>query len=124
MNAVAEKEATQPQPAEAAREFVTPGTNILETKDAYILEAEMPGVSKDGLSVEVEGEILTLVGRRQPAPAVNCLYRESSPADFRRVFELDPSVDTTKVTAKIEQGILSVTLPKAEKAKPRRIAIS
>jgi len=126
MNAVAEQEekVIQPQPAETAREFITPGVNILETPDAYVLEAEMPGVNKDGLNIHVEGTILTLVGRRQSAPAANFLYRESGPGDFRRVFELDPAIDTAKITAKIEQGILSMTLPKAEKAKPRRITAS
>jgi HSP20 family protein len=126
MNAVAEQEekVIQPQPVETAREYITPGVNILETPDAYVLEAEMPGVNKDGLNIQVEGDVLTLAGRRQSPPEANLLYRESGPADFRRVFELDPSIDTAKITARIEQGILSITLPKAEKAKPRRITAS
>jgi HSP20 family protein len=126
MNAVAEQKETidQPQAVETAREFVRPGVNILETTDGYVLEAEMPGVSKDGLNIRVEGNILTLVGRRQVAPEANLLYRESGPYDFRRVFELDPSVETAKITARIEQGILSITLPKAEKAKPQRIVVN
>jgi HSP20 family protein len=126
MNAVAEQEvkANQPQAAESAREYVTPAVNILETKDAYILEAEMPGVNKEGLSINVEGEILSLTGRRQPVSGPGLLYRESGQADFRRAFELDPSIDTAKITAQLEQGILSVTLPKAEKAKPRQITVS
>jgi HSP20 family protein len=126
MNAVAEQEekTIQPQPVETTRDYVTPGVNILETTDAYILEAEMPGINKDGLNISVEDNVLTLVGRRQPEPEANCLYRESGPADYRRVFELDPSIETAKITARIEQGILSVTLPKAEKAKPRRITVN
>jgi len=126
MNAVAEQKETfdQTQPVETAREFVTPGVNILETTDGYVLEAEMPGVNKDGLNISVEGNVLTLVGRRQAVPEANWLYRESGPADFRRVFELDPSIESAKITARIEQGILSITLPKAEKAKPQRITVS
>jgi HSP20 family protein len=126
MNAVAEKEgkSAQTQPVETAREYITPGVNILETTEAYVLEAEMPGVNKDGLNISVADNVLTLVGRRQPVPAVNWLYRESGPADFRRVFELDPSIETDKITASIEQGILSITLPKAEKVKPRQITVS
>jgi HSP20 family protein len=125
MNTVAEQEekVIQPQPVETAREFVTPGVNILETPEAYVLEAEMPGVNKDGLNINVEGDVLTLVGRRQ-SPEASLIYRESSQGDFRRVFELDPSIDTAKITAKIDQGVLSITLPKAEKAKPRRITAS
>ena len=126
MNAVAEQEekSVQPESVETAREFVTPGVNILETTDGYVLEAEMPGVNKDGLNISVEGNVLTLVGRRQAVPEANWLYRESGPADFRRVFELDPSIESAKITARIEQGILSITLPKAEKAKPQRITVS
>jgi len=126
MNAVAEQQETssQAQAVETAREFAAPGVNILETPEAYVLEAELPRVNKDGLNVSVEGNVLTLTGRRQPAPAAHVLYRESGPSDFRRIFELDPSIETARITARIEQGILSVTLPKAEKAKPQRITVN
>ena len=124
MNTATEQKSEQIQPVETVREFVTPGVNILETKDAYVLEAEMPGVNKDGLNISVEGNVLTLAGRRQPVPEANLLYRESGPSDYRRVFELDPSIETAKITARIEQGILSVTLPKAENVKPQRIVVN
>jgi HSP20 family protein len=105
--------------------FVTPVANILETADGYLLEAEMPGVAKDGLEVTVENGELVLLGRRAdknlPGTA---LYRESRPLDYRRVFDLDPSIDTTRITAKMEQGILTLTLPKAEEVKPRRITVT
>jgi HSP20 family protein len=51
------------------------------------------------------------------------LFRESNTADYRRVFELDPAIDTSKVSAKIEQGVLTVTLPKSERVKPRKIKV-
>jgi HSP20 family protein len=63
------------------------------------------------------------VGRRAPAPVGNPLYRESQTADFRRVFELDPSIESGKINARIEEGILTLTLPKAEKVKPRKITV-
>jgi len=103
---------------------VAPLVNILETGDAFVLEAEMPGVNKDGLNVSVDGNILTLAGHRQVAPETNLFYRESTPADFRRTFELDPSIESAKITAKIKQGVLYVTLPKAEQVKPRRIDVN
>ncbi len=59
--------------------------------------------------------------RSCPAPRV---YRESRPLDYRRVFDLDPSIDTGRITAKMEQGILTLTLPKAEQVKPRRIQVT
>jgi HSP20 family protein len=126
MNAVAQQEAksVRPQRAEPERAVVAPRVNIIETKDAYILEAEMPGVAKDGLDIRLEENVLTIVGRRQADPASAPLYRESESADFQRAFEVDPSIDTGKIDARIEQGILTLTLPKAEKVKPRRITVS
>jgi HSP20 family protein len=125
MNTVAQEEAKSEStsPVEAAREYITPEVNIVENKEAYVLEAEMPGVSKDGLDISLEDNVLTLVGRRAAAPARSSLYRESRAADFRRVFKLDGTIDTQKINARIEQGILTLTLPKAEKVKPRKITV-
>jgi len=105
-------------------EFAVPEVNIFETKDGYVLEAEMPGVNKSGLEVTLEGTELTLVGHRPPTmPPGNAVFRESSSASFRRVFDLDPAIDTSKISAKMEQGILTLTLPKSEEVKPRRITV-
>jgi HSP20 family protein len=106
------------------RSFITPEVNIYETKDGYFLEAEMPGVNKGGLELTLESNTLTLVGRR-PDRAVTgtAVQTESRPADFRRVFELDPAIDTTKISARAEHGLLTIELPKAEAVKPRRVNI-
>jgi HSP20 family protein len=112
------------EPVNPERSLVSPNVNIIETKEGYILEAEMPGVAKEGLEVSVEENVLTILGRRQPDPSAKILYRESSPVDYRRVFELDPAIDTGKINAQIEQGILTLTFPKTEKAKPRRITVN
>ena len=114
----------RPESANPERAHVSPKVNVTENKDGYVLEAEMPGVGKEGLEISVEDNELTITGRRQPDPAANLLYRESNPADYRRVFELDPSIETGKISAQLEQGILTLTLPKAEKVKPRRIAVN
>jgi len=105
--------------------FVTPVANILETADGYLLEAEMPGVARDGIEVTVENGELVIVGRRadKEVPGT-ALYRESRALDYRRVFDLDPSIDTGRIAAKVEQGILTLTLPKAEQVKPRRIQVT
>lgn len=106
-------------------EFLTPPANILETKDGYVLEAEMPGVNKDGLEVTVENGELTIVGRRSvPAPKGREVYRESRKFQFRRSFELDPSIDSARITAKIDQGVLTLHMPKAEAVKPRKIVVN
>jgi len=108
----------------AERNYLAPEVNIFETKDGFVLEAEMPGVSKDGLEVTLEGNTLTLVGHRNDGfPGAELVYRESKPTDFRRVFELDPALDAGNISAKMDQGILTLNLPKAEKVKPRKIVV-
>jgi HSP20 family protein len=108
------------------RGYVTPQVNIVETKDEYLLEAEMPGVSKDGLEVLLEANELSIVGRRNSdtVPGADLIYRESTPRDYRRTFVLDPAIDTAKINAQMEQGVLKLHLPKAEKVKPRKITVT
>jgi len=108
-----------------AEQFVTPVASVVEDGDAYLLKVEMPGVNKEGLEISVENNELTITGRRDLAQIEGSLiHRESRTEDFRRVFELDPSVDTSKISARIDQGFLTLTLPKAEQVKPRKIAVS
>jgi HSP20 family protein len=106
-------------------EYVAPDVNIFETKDGYVLEAEMPGVNKSGLEISLEGNEITITGRRETAAASGePLFRERRPADYRRVFELDPAIDSSKIEARIEQGMLTLILPKSERVKPRKIAVN
>jgi HSP20 family protein len=112
---------TEPVPAE---EFVSPAVNVCETKDGYVLEAEMPGVGKDGLEITLENNELTIIGRRiRETVSAEPLFRECSAAHFRRVFELDPAIDTNRINAKVSQGVLTLTLPKSERVKPRKITV-
>ena len=122
MNAVAEKQ--NQSGAVADHPFVAPDVNIYETDEGYVLQAEMPGVTRGGLEITLEGNTLTFVGHRdQQAVEGNVLYRESRGANYRRVFELDPAIDTAKISAEMLQGVLTLTLPKAERVKPRKIEI-
>jgi HSP20 family protein len=105
--------------------FVTPEVNIYENRDGYLLEAEMPGVNKNGLEITLEGTEITITGRRQAETrSGELLFSERSQADYRRVFELDPAIDTAKISARMEQGVLTLTLPKSEKVKPRKIVVT
>ena len=105
--------------------YLTPLANIVESSDGYVLQAEMPGVTKEGLEITVENGELVIFGRRNVAqPRGREVYRESRGLDYRRVFELDPSIDTPRIVAKIEQGVLHLTLPKAESVKPRTINVT
>jgi HSP20 family protein len=106
-------------------QFITPPASVTEIGDGYMLEIEMPGVKKDGLEISVETNELTIIGRRSlPAVEGTLIHRESRPENFRRVFELDPSIDADKINAKIDQGLVTLTLPKAEHVRPRRITVS
>jgi len=106
-------------------QFITPAATVRENADGYTLEVEMPGVNKESLEMWVENNELTIVGRRAlPTVEGTLLHRESRTENFRRTFELDPSIDAEKISAKIEQGVVSLTLPKAEQVKPRKITVS
>ena len=108
-----------------AEQFITPPASVTEIGDGYMLEIEMPGVKKDGLDISFENNELTIVGRRSlPAVEGMLIHRESRPENFRRVFEIDPSIDANKISAKIDQGLVTLTLPKAEHVKPRKITVS
>jgi len=111
--------------ADRPAEYVSPEVNIFESGDGYVLEADMPGVNKQGLELTLEGNEITIVGRRQMEPLAGApLFRESRSYDYRRVFELDPAVDTGRIAARMEQGVLTVTLPKSEAVKPRKIVVN
>ena len=108
-----------------AEQCITPPASVTEIADGYMLEIEMPGVKKDGLDISVENNELAIIGRRSlPAVEGMLLHRESRPENFRRTFELDPSIDVDKISAKIDQGLVTLTLPKAEHVKPRKITVS
>jgi len=105
--------------------YLIPRVDIVETKDAYRLEAEMPGVNKAGLEVLLDNNELTILGRRAvPVLEAPYLYRESKTADYRRVFELDPAIDSAKIDARMEQGVLTLVLPKSEHVKPRKVVVT
>ena len=109
----------------APEQFIAPPATVLENADGYTLEVEMPGVSKEGLEMWVENNELTILGRRTlPSVEGTLVHRESRGENFRRSFEIDPSIDAEKISAKIDQGVVTLTLPKAEQVKPRKIAVA
>jgi HSP20 family protein len=106
-------------------QFMAPPASVTDSAEGYTLEIEMPGVKKDGLDISIENNELTIIGRRSlPATEGTLIHHESRPENFRRTFELDPSIDANKIGARIEQGLVTLTLPKAEHVKPRKIAVS
>lgn len=110
---------------QTTEQFIAPAATVFETTDGYTLEVEMPGVSKENLEMWVENNELTILGRRSmPCVEATLIHRESRSENFRRSFELDPSIDAAKISAKIDQGVVTLTLPKAEQVKPRKIAVA
>ena len=108
-----------------SEQFITPAASVMETADGYTLELEMPGVNKDGLEISVENNELSIVGRRTvPTIEGTLVHRESRSHNYRRLFEIDPSIASGKIVARMNQGVVTLTLPKAEEVKPRKITVS
>ncbi len=109
----------------AARQFL-PDVNIYETDDSLVLEAELPGVSSDGLDIKLEKNILTIVGRTTAADVGErrLVRAEYETGDYRRAFTLSEEIDQDKIEATVNNGVLTLRLPKAEKVKARKIPVS
>ncbi|HLP26670.1 MAG TPA: Hsp20/alpha crystallin family protein [Acidobacteriota bacterium] len=112
--------------ANDAEYTIKPLYELKETEDAWGLTVQLPGVAKDGLELSVEDSVLSIRGRRvwQKPEGWTQLYRESVDAPFALALEHDNSVDVDKIHAELKDGVLRVSLPKAEAVKPRKIAVS
>lgn len=109
---------------ETKRRYVRPLGSISEENDVVRLRLEMPGVTKDGLSVHVEGDQLLIEGARKPSEERGSyLLRERADCDFRQNYTLDETVDRNKIEAELANGILAVTLHLKDEVKPRRIEV-
>jgi HSP20 family protein len=103
-----------------------PAVDLAETDDEFVVTAELPGLSKKDVEVSVENDILTLSGERkaETEEQKGRWHRvERSYGEFHRSFRLPGKVDAAKVDAKFKDGLLTVTVPKVEGAKPRKIEI-
>ncbi len=109
----------------APRRTLVPRYEVEETVDAFVITAFVPGVDRSALETHVDGESLTVSARRTWTPPTEwtAVYRETPQADYRLVLELDHRVNRDAVRAELNQGVLTLTLPKAETVKPRRIEI-
>ena len=110
---------------EIAGALIAPPVDIYETDDAIIVEADMPGVDRAGVDVQIDKGLLTLVGRvtRRPIEGVTQLYEEIVPGDFSRAFTLGEDVDESGIQAAIADGVLTVTLPKSAPKRARKIEV-
>ncbi len=119
-------EALQPSEDVSNRAWM-PVVNIRETDGAFFLEAELPGLTKKDIEITLENNLLKLSGERRfekDAKEENYHRIERSYGSFLRTFSLPSQVDPEGVKAAFKDGILTVEVPKAEEAKPRKIAIN
>jgi HSP20 family protein len=103
--------------------YITPPVDIYETADGLVVKADLPGVAKEDLDVGVENSLLTIRGKAAHAAPGDPVYREYGLVNFFRQFELNERVDQSKISAELKHGVLTLTLPKAEEAKPRKIEV-
>lgn len=118
--------ATAPDAAVAReKNYLLPPVDVVEDASGITLYADLPGVPKEGLDLQVEGETLTIAGSialplaEDAAPT----HVEVAVPGYRRVFTLSRELDTAKVQASFEAGVLTLRIPKAEHAQPRKVEI-
>ena len=105
---------------------VQPAVNLWETSDAVYLELELPGVKSGDLDISVVGQSVLIKGRWPELAAEKATYhrRERASGEFTKVMSLPTDVDPDKVDARLEGGVLSITLPKTEAVRPKKIAVT
>ncbi|NUM53248.1 MAG: Hsp20/alpha crystallin family protein [Candidatus Hydrogenedentes bacterium] len=110
---------------QVATRYLIPRVNVVDEAERVVIEAELPGVAKADLSLEVKDGELTLVGKRANATREgHYIMRERAFADYRRVFALSNAIDPTRIEAEMKDGLLTVTLHKTDRVKPRKINVN
>ncbi|MFQ5673361.1 MAG: Hsp20/alpha crystallin family protein [Nitrospinales bacterium] len=106
---------------------VEPRVNVMEGEDGFTLHVAVPGMKSDDIEIEIKDDTLTLSGKSmedKDDETRNYRIREFSRRSFRRVFTLGQWVDPDGITAKVENGLLEICLPKKEEAKPKKVKIN
>lgn len=121
--------AAPPRPATNGVTNKFPAVNVVETDELYRLELAVPGLTKEDISIQVKEEVLHLEANKTVEPVEGETFRTKTFGNynFKRQYRLADTIDTAGITATVEQGVLTVTLPKKEEAKPegpRTIEIS
>jgi HSP20 family protein len=120
--AMMKKEGTK---LEATRQLrsTLPEVDILENEDEILLYADLPGVLHDNLSVHIDNGKLTLTGARLLNAEGAATWEEFSDVEYRRVFSVPQSIDASRVSAELIEGVLQLHLPKSAASKPKKIEI-
>jgi HSP20 family protein len=122
------KESTSVEGVERTRSGIvfSPATDIIETEHAIIVKTDMPGTSENAIDITLENDTLTLQSTVSPPHFDNAslAYREYKTGDYYRAFTLSDHIDREKISARYNDGVLTLTLPKMETAKPRQIKVT
>ena len=105
--------------------YFVPTTDIFETEDALTVVMEVPGVGRDAIDITTENDVLKIEAKIDPSKydGMEPLYTEYNVGHFARSFTLSNKIDRQQISAKLEDGVLTLTLKKAQEAIPRKIAI-
>jgi HSP20 family molecular chaperone IbpA len=105
--------------------YFVPATDIYETEDALSVVMEVPGVERKDIDINLENDVLRIEGRVDPSKydGLDPLYTEYNVGHFARTFTLSNKVDQQSIGAHVADGVLTLTLPKAKEALPRRISV-
>ncbi len=105
--------------------FYTPLVDIFENEKEITVTADLPGVSRDHLDIDVRDNVLTLTGQvQEPDTRFNPVYTEYGVGGYLRRFNLSNKIDQSKIQANMNDGVLTLTLPKAERLQPRKVNIT
>jgi HSP20 family protein len=127
-----ELQVQQKREVDKKTEGTTPGrtflpvTDIFETPEALTVVLEMPGVDRNSIEANVEDDIVTIEGRIDftKYEGMQPVYTEYNVGHYARSFEISNTIDQTKINAQMKDGVVTIVLPKAEQAKPRKIQVS
>lgn len=123
MTAAAGKELTQGETTRQDELYAVPPVDIFEKEGAIVLAADLPGVKPEGLSVHLDNGILTIEGKTTGTAGTAYLKKEFEPASFYRRFRVTDEIDEAGIRANLKNGVLTLTLPRREKAKPLLIRV-
>ncbi len=125
MNTTCSPRSSAPATSGVTESLRKPLYNVNSSTDAYEVRVEMPGVPKSGVKLDVEDNILTVRGERNVtvSAGMKALHRELSPLSYLLRLRLNTPVDEDRLTAKLDDGVLSIRLPIKETAKPRQIVV-
>ena len=126
MNSQIQTSSSRPAvPNEAGAPYIVPPVDIFEDASGITVLADLPGVTKDKLGVRIDGENLVLEATASAAgpDGMELIYGEAQVSFYRRQFTLSRELDATRADAQLKDGVLRLSIPKAEEAKPRRIEV-